>query len=56
MNWDNYGSYWEIDHIKPVNTFDLSKEKEILECFNYKNTRPLSVVENRKRPKNGSDL
>jgi len=41
MNWGNYGTIWEIDHIVPVSTFNLCKEEEILKCFNYKNTQPL---------------
>ena len=40
MNWANYGIYWEIDHIKP-----LSKGGS----FNYMNTQPLSITENRKK-------
>lgn len=38
MNWDNYGSYWEIDHNHPI-----SKDGS----FHYSNTRPLEVHENR---------
>jgi hypothetical protein len=38
INWDNYGTYWEIDHIYP-----LSKGGS----FHYTNTRPLSIYENR---------
>lgn len=38
MNWDNYGSYWEIDHIYP-----LSKGGS----FHYTNTQPLTINENR---------
>jgi hypothetical protein len=38
MNWDNYGLYWEIDHIYP-----LSKGGS----FHYTNTQPLSITENR---------
>tara|TARA_R110000796_G_C14349223_1_gene411357 strand:+ start:75 stop:635 length:561 start_codon:yes stop_codon:yes gene_type:complete len=49
MSWDNYGSYWEIDHIKEIENFDLSKTEHILECWNYKNLRPLSVEKNRTR-------
>jgi hypothetical protein len=49
MNWGNYGTYWEIDHIQPVSTFDLTKNNEIKICFNYQNTQPLPVDENRKK-------
>ena len=41
MTWDNWGTYWEIDHINPCCEYDLTKEKEVLQCFNYMNTRPL---------------
>lgn len=40
MNWDNYGKYWEIDHIIP-----LSKGGS----FHYTNTQPLTISENRKK-------
>jgi hypothetical protein len=46
MTWENYGSYWHIDHIKPIAAFNLSNEDEILSCFNYKNLQPLTVKEN----------
>jgi len=51
MNWENYGSYWEIDHIKQLYTFNLIKEEEQFKAFNYTNTRPLEKIENRSRPK-----
>lgn len=38
MNWNNYGSYWEIDHVHP-----LSKNGS----FHYTNTQPLTINENR---------
>jgi hypothetical protein len=41
MNWENYGIIWEIDHIKPCFTFDLSKKEEQEQCFHYSNMRPL---------------
>ena len=46
MSWDNYGSYWEIDHIVPCASFDLTQEEQIFKCFNWKNLRPLEKNEN----------
>jgi len=46
MSWDNYGKEWEIDHIKPCIKFNLENKNELLNCFNYKNIRPLSKKEN----------
>ena len=37
MNWSNI----EIDHVKPVCIFDVSKDEELKEAFNWKNTQPL---------------
>jgi len=55
MDWGNHGE-WHIDHITPLNTFDLSKQDEQMKAFNYKNTRPLWASDNLRRPKDGSDL
>lgn len=40
MNWENWGIYWEIDHIIP-----LSKNGS----FHYTNTQPLIITDNRKK-------
>tara|TARA_R110000764_G_C10800151_1_gene358843 strand:+ start:118 stop:591 length:474 start_codon:yes stop_codon:yes gene_type:complete len=40
MDWNNYGTYWELDHIQP-----LSKGG----TFHYTNCQPLTVTENRKK-------
>lgn len=40
MNWDNYGTYWEIDH-----TIPLSKNGS----FHYSNTTPMTISENRSK-------
>lgn len=47
MSWDNYGKNgWEIDHIVPCSSFDLSKPSEQKKCFNYTNLQPLWAEEN----------
>lgn len=43
---DYNGSDWHIDHVKPCNSFDLTKESEQKECFNYKNLQILSSEDN----------
>ena len=37
MNWSNI----EIDHVKPICMFDVTKDEELKEAFNWKNTQPL---------------
>ncbi len=41
MTWENYGPVWHIDHIMPCSHFDLSQERELKDCFNFKNLQPL---------------
>jgi len=47
MNWDNYASYWEVDHIIPCSSFNLTNIDQQKQCFHYTNTQPLSKKENR---------
>lgn len=51
MNWDNYGKnkYWEIDHIMPVDSFDLTQEENQKSCFHYTNTQPLTILQNQQK-------
>ena len=38
MTWDNI----EIDHVKAICMFDVSKEEELKDAFNWKYTQPYS--------------
>jgi hypothetical protein len=53
MTWTNYGTLWEVDHIKPCSSFDLAEEKQMRLCFHYSNLQPLLKTDNRIK---GSDL
>jgi len=54
MSWSNYGSgkngkgiiEWQVDHIKPCASFDLSNPEEQRKCFHYTNLQPLWAREN----------
>ncbi len=46
MNWSNHGIYWHIDHIKPIDSFDINKKEDIEVCFNWKNLQPLEKTKN----------
>jgi len=45
MSWANYGK-WHIDHQKPMASFNLFKQKELLKCCNFSNLQPLWASEN----------
>lgn len=46
MTWENYGTFWTLDHIKACAKFDLTTLEGRKECFHYSNTRPLLKVAN----------
>jgi hypothetical protein len=46
MNWDNLGSYWHIDHILPINRFNLINDNDKMICFHWTNLQPLTSTEN----------
>jgi hypothetical protein len=54
MDWDNQGNYngeyfigWDVDHIRPISSFDLSDPEEQKIAFSYKNLMPLCSRTNR---------
>lgn len=49
ISWENYGIEWEIDHIRPICSFNLDNEQEMYICFHYTNTQPLNKQENREK-------
>lgn len=54
MTWQNYGSMWHIDHIRPCASFDLSRKSEQRACFHYTNLQPLWAHENTAKGKTDS--
>ena len=53
MSLDNHGGKrcpinitWELDHIMPVSSFDLTDPEEVKKCFHWSNLQPLSWQDN----------
>ena len=45
MNWQII----EIDHVKPIFVFDVSKDEELKEAFSWKNTQPLLIKDHQQK-------
>lgn len=48
MNRDNYGK-WHIDHIVPLDSFDLTDSEQLKEACHYSNMQPLWGQENSRK-------
>jgi hypothetical protein len=49
MNWLNYGvgkGKWNIDHMLPLDSFDLTDSAQLKLACHYTNLQPLWSVEN----------
>ena len=50
MMWDNWGrGGWELDHIRPLSSFDLTKPGQLLEATHWTNIQPLWANQNRSK-------
>lgn len=49
LNWDNFATQWQFDHIVPVAYFDYSIEEDLKLCWNFINIRvePMNLNENK---------
>ena len=45
MTWENYGK-WHVDHIKPLDLFDLTDPLQAQEAWKLENLQPLWASEN----------
>jgi hypothetical protein len=48
MNWENHGTLWHIDHIKPKSLFEYDSidNPEFKKCWSLDNLQPLEAKEN----------
>jgi hypothetical protein len=44
MTWDNYGSFWSIDHRLPISFAKTQEDMDVI--FHYTNCRPLELIKN----------
>ena len=49
LNWENFGSAWQFDHIVPVTYFDFSIEEDLVLCWNFSNIRVETIDINKNR-------
>lgn len=48
-NWEKGDEMWHIDHIRPLDSFDLGDFSQLKEACHYTNLQPLWQNENLKK-------
>ncbi len=51
LNWDNFATHWQFDHIVPVAYFDFNKEEDLKLCWNFINIRVEKIDSNKEQSK-----
>ena len=46
MAWQNYGTYWHVDHIIPCASFDHTNPKQRAACWHWTNLQPMEAKAN----------
>lgn len=46
---ENYGTFWEVDHIIALALFDLTREEHQRRAFHFSNLQPLTIPANRSK-------
>ena len=52
MSWSNYGvgiNRWGIDHIRPLDSFNLTDRSQLLQACHYTNLQPMWTQENSRK-------
>jgi hypothetical protein len=54
MTWGNHGAEWELDHVRPLCSFELTNREEFIRAAHYTNLQPLWMADH--HAKRSSDL
>jgi hypothetical protein len=59
MTWENYGRQavpgWDVDHIRPVSSFDLTDGRQADACWHWSNLQPLWQIDNLRKMARNED-
>jgi hypothetical protein len=49
MDFGNYGTIWNFDHVTPLSKFNLLDEAELKKAMNWRNIQPIIAVKNNEK-------